>query len=208
MRVLLTADAERANANTILMVPGSVETVRAPLLPSIEHRGIRREEYVAEVEPAVVARAIATARDHRHPIAGSARLSDELSRMHRRLRPYVIGSRIRLEVTRHGRARDRSRAVLTMEAYARGGPRDEGVQPVQPPRRRVTVAMSTISGEASDRRPPGWHVPSALRPRERGFLTSDIRLRLAPRARLRALPGVVNRPPLKGGSQCRTSTSW
>jgi hypothetical protein len=127
MRVLLMEGAERATAETILVLPGFVETVWAPLLPSVHYRGVCPEGCIAGVGVGVVARAIATACDHRHPIVSSARLFNELSWMHRKLRPYVIGSRIRLEVTSFGCALDCSKAVFTTEAYARRGPWDEGL---------------------------------------------------------------------------------
>jgi hypothetical protein len=80
-----------------------------------------------------------------------------------------------------------------------GGFDDQDRPPVQKVHSSALHHMTLISGEAADRLPPGWHEPAALRPRERGSLTSDIRLRLAPRGRSRALPGVINRPPLEGG---------
>lgn len=116
MRVLLTEGAERAIAETILVLPGFVETVWTPLLAADTYRDCT-EGFVAEVGVPVVVRAIRTAARHWHPGTASARRFKEVRWMHRVLRPYVIGSRIRLEITDRGCILDCSKAVLTTEAH-------------------------------------------------------------------------------------------
>jgi hypothetical protein len=118
MRVLLREGADRAIAETILVLPCTfMETVWGPLLEGEAHERID-EAYVADVTVPVIARAVRAA------IAGRRRPGPSAHELYRYVRfttrliePYVIGSRIRMHVdTYYGCELDCSQAVLTTEA--------------------------------------------------------------------------------------------
>jgi hypothetical protein len=117
MRVLLLEGADRAIAETILVLPCTfMETVWGPLLWTERYEPVD-EAYVADLTMPVLARAVRAAADVRGR-RGPSR--SELWRYARftaaLLGSYVIGSRVRLHVDAHGCALDFSEAVLTTEA--------------------------------------------------------------------------------------------
>lgn len=126
MRVLKEG-ADRAIAETILTLPcGFIETIWGPLLPAESYERIR-EAYVADVRVPVVARAIRAAiKQRRRPGPTSHQLYEEDRFTAGLIAPYVIGSRIRLQVDSYSCNPDCSKAVVTTDAVERRGPFGRG----------------------------------------------------------------------------------
>jgi hypothetical protein len=121
MRVLLKEGAERATAETILVVPFTFfEMCPEPLLRARDDEPVDAA-YIADVTVPVVARAV------RKAVAGvkspptHQRLYEEIRFMATRLEPYVIGSQVGIEMgTQEGYFcswLNFSRAVFTTESF-------------------------------------------------------------------------------------------